>query len=245
MIWLEARERIVREADCVRVVGTARDVTEARHSGGGSPPAGAPGAGDAAPREPRAGDGRRRARLQQPPDGDPRQRPAGARRAAARTTRCGRASSGCSPPRSTEQALTEQMLVYAGRAPRAQKPIDLSWLVAEMLDLARALLPARVTLREELGAGGLGAGRRDPAAAGGAQPGRECRRGDRRSGGHGERSAPVDARERRATRGASGLAPRRMRCSRSSTTAQAWTRRRASACSSRSSARSSRAAVSG
>ena len=35
--------------------------------------------------------------------------------------------------------LTEQMLVYAGRAPRAQKPIDLSSLVAEMLDLARAL----------------------------------------------------------------------------------------------------------
>jgi PAS domain S-box-containing protein len=49
--------------------------------------------------------------------------------------------------------LTEQMLVYAGRAPRAQKPVDLSSLVAEMLDLARASLPPGVELREELGAG--------------------------------------------------------------------------------------------
>ena len=81
--WLEARERIVREADCMRVVGAARDVTEARSGGGGAPPAGAPGAGGAAAREPRAGDGRRRPRLQQPADGDPRQRPAGAGRAAA------------------------------------------------------------------------------------------------------------------------------------------------------------------
>jgi two-component system cell cycle sensor histidine kinase/response regulator CckA len=49
--------------------------------------------------------------------------------------------------------LTEQMLVYAGRAPRAQKPVDLSWLVADMLDLARASLPPGVVLREELGPG--------------------------------------------------------------------------------------------
>jgi CheY-like chemotaxis protein len=44
------------------------------------------------------------------------------------------------------------MLVYAGRAPRVQKPVELSWLVADMLDLARASLPLRVVLREELGA---------------------------------------------------------------------------------------------
>jgi CheY-like chemotaxis protein len=49
--------------------------------------------------------------------------------------------------------LTEQMLVYAGRAPRAQKPVELSWLVADMLDLARASLPTGVALREVLGAG--------------------------------------------------------------------------------------------
>jgi CheY-like chemotaxis protein len=46
--------------------------------------------------------------------------------------------------------LTEQMLVYAGRAPQVQKPVNLSALVEEMLDLARAALPAHVALCEAL-----------------------------------------------------------------------------------------------
>jgi CheY-like chemotaxis protein len=49
--------------------------------------------------------------------------------------------------------LTEQMLVYTGSAPRARKPVELSTLVADMLDLARASLPAAVTLEDRLGAG--------------------------------------------------------------------------------------------
>ena len=48
--------------------------------------------------------------------------------------------------------LTEQMLAYAGRAPQALKPLNLSALVAEMLDLARASLSVRVVLRERLAA---------------------------------------------------------------------------------------------
>jgi len=48
--------------------------------------------------------------------------------------------------------LTEQMLAYAGRAPQALKPLNLSALVAEMLDLARASLSVRVVLRETLAA---------------------------------------------------------------------------------------------
>jgi signal transduction histidine kinase/CheY-like chemotaxis protein len=46
--------------------------------------------------------------------------------------------------------LTEQMLVYAGRASQAQKPVNLSALVEDMLDLARATLPAHVQLRAAL-----------------------------------------------------------------------------------------------
>jgi len=46
--------------------------------------------------------------------------------------------------------LTEQMLVYAGRAPQAPKPVNLSALVEEMLDLARATLPSHVELRASL-----------------------------------------------------------------------------------------------
>jgi len=48
--------------------------------------------------------------------------------------------------------LTEQMLAYAGRAPQARKPVNLSALVEEMLDLARAALPSDTTLREVLAA---------------------------------------------------------------------------------------------
>ena len=47
-------------------------------------------------------------------------------------------------------ALTEQMLVYAGRGSHVRKPSDLSRLVAEMLELLRASLPARCELRHEL-----------------------------------------------------------------------------------------------
>src|SRR5262245_6754841 len=46
--------------------------------------------------------------------------------------------------------LTEQMLVYAGRAPRTRKPVNLSALVGDMLELARATLPSRVELSASL-----------------------------------------------------------------------------------------------
>jgi PAS domain S-box-containing protein len=150
--WLEARERMLREPDCLRVVGAARDVTDARRADeerfrlerqvqeaqrleslglvtGGV-----------------AHDfnnvlavilGNGRLALAELPVDDPL-RPRLERMLAAAEHGAG---------------LTEQMLVYAGRAPRAPKPVDLSWLVAEMLDLARASLPPGVVLREELGAG--------------------------------------------------------------------------------------------
>ena len=47
-------------------------------------------------------------------------------------------------------ALTEQMLVYAGRSSHVRKPKDLSLLVADMLELLRASLPSRCQLRHEL-----------------------------------------------------------------------------------------------
>jgi PAS domain S-box-containing protein len=149
--WLEARERVQRDADGVRVVGAARDITEARHAEeerfrlerqvqeaqrleslglvtGGV-----------------AHDfnnlltvvlGNGRLALAELPAVHPL-RPRLERMLAAAEHGAG---------------LTDQMLVYAGRAPRAQKPVDLSSLVADMLDLARASLPERVTLRESLGA---------------------------------------------------------------------------------------------
>jgi PAS domain S-box-containing protein len=150
--WLEARERLTLEPGCLRVVGAARDVTEARRAEeerfrlerqvqeaqrleslglvtGGV-----------------AHDfnnllavilGNGRLALAELPVGHPL-RPRLERMLAAAEHGAG---------------LTEQMLVYAGRAPRAQKPVDLSWLVADMLDLARASLPPGVVLREELGPG--------------------------------------------------------------------------------------------
>ena len=53
-------------------------------------------------------------------------------------------------------ALTEQMLVYAGRGSHVRKPSDLSRLVADMLELLRASLPARCELRHELAADAWG-----------------------------------------------------------------------------------------
>jgi PAS domain S-box-containing protein len=150
--WLEARERVVRAADGLRVVGAARDVTEAREAEqerlrlerqmqeaqrleslglvtGGV-----------------AHDfsnvltvilGNLRLALGELPSGDAL-RPRLERALAAAEHGAG---------------LTEQMLVYAGGAPQARKPVDLSALVLDMLDLARAALPAHVRLRESLAPG--------------------------------------------------------------------------------------------
>jgi PAS domain S-box-containing protein len=147
--WLEARERVTRAADGLRVVGAARDVTQAREAEqeqlrlerqmqeaqrleslglvtGGV-----------------AHDfsnvltvilGNLRLALAELPPAHPL-RPRLERALAAAEHGAG---------------LTEQMLVYAGRAPQAQKPVDLSALVEEMLDLAHAALPAPVTLYESL-----------------------------------------------------------------------------------------------
>jgi PAS domain S-box-containing protein len=151
VIWLEARERILREADCIRVVGTARNITEARHAeverlrlerqvqeAQRLESLGLVTGGVAHDFNNLLtvilGNGRL-ALAELPPDHP--LRPRLERILAAAEHGAG---------------LTEQMLIYAGRAPRAQKPIDLSWLVADILDLARASLPSGVTLREELGA---------------------------------------------------------------------------------------------
>jgi PAS domain S-box-containing protein len=150
--WLEARERMTREPGCLRVVGAARDITDARRA-----------EEDRFRLERQVQEAQRleslglvtggvahdfnnllavilgngRLALAELPAGDPL-RPRLERMLAAAEHGAG---------------LTEQMLVYAGRAPRAQKPVELSWLVADMLDLARASLPPGVALREELGAG--------------------------------------------------------------------------------------------
>jgi signal transduction histidine kinase/CheY-like chemotaxis protein len=49
-------------------------------------------------------------------------------------------------------ALTEQMLVYAGRGSHVRKAADLSRLVDEMLELVRASLPEGITLETDLAA---------------------------------------------------------------------------------------------
>jgi PAS domain S-box-containing protein len=68
-------------------------------------------------------------------------------------------ASGASPVRRLERmraaaehgaALTEQMLVYAGRGSLVRKPADLSRLVEDTLELVRASLPARCELADEL-----------------------------------------------------------------------------------------------
>jgi len=150
--WLEARERAVRHADHVRVVGAARDVTEAR----------------AAEQE--------RLRLERQVQEAQRLESLGLVTGGVahdfnnlltvilgngRLALAELPADHALRPRLERilaaaehgAGLTEQMLVYAGRAPRAQKPVDLSSLVAEMLDLARASLPSHVTLRDQLGAG--------------------------------------------------------------------------------------------
>ncbi len=209
--WLEARQRVVRHPDYLRVVGAARDVTEARlaeeerfrlerqvqeaqrFESLGLVTSGV------------AHDfnnlltvilGNGRLALAELPAGHPL-RPRLERMLVAAEHGAG---------------LTDQMLVYAGRAPRAQKPVDLSSLVAEMLDLARASLPERVTLRESLGAGVWVQGDETQlrqvvlnlvANAGEAIGGRPGTVEVRTS--HGEASAA----ELAAARGASGLVPGR------------------------------------
>jgi PAS domain S-box-containing protein len=148
--WLEARERILREQDCVRVLGAARDVTEAREA-----------QEERLRLERQVLEAQRLESLGLVAGGiahdfnnlltvilgngtlalaelpaDHALRPRLERMLAAAEHGAG---------------LTEQMLVYAGRAPRVRKPIELSGLVAEMLDLARASLPPGVALRDELG----------------------------------------------------------------------------------------------
>jgi len=148
--WLEARERVERDADCLRIIGAARDVTEARHSE------------------------EERFRLERQVQETQRLESLGLVTGGVAhdfnnllTVILGNgrlALAELPPPHPLRPrlerilaaaehgaGLTEQMLVYAGRAPRAQKPVDLTSLVAEMLDLARAALPARVTLHEQLG----------------------------------------------------------------------------------------------
>jgi PAS domain S-box-containing protein len=150
--WFEARERISRDAQGLRVVGACRDVTEAREA-----------EAERLQLERRMLEAQRleslglvtggvahdfnnqltvilgnaRIALAELPAGHPA-RPRLERVVAA-------AEHGA--------ALTDQMLVYAGRTPRTQKPIDLSWLVDDSLDLARASLPSHVTLSESLAAG--------------------------------------------------------------------------------------------
>ena len=147
--WLEARERVTRDGKGLRVVGAARDVSDARE------------AEEEAHRLERqmqeaqrleslglvtggvAHDfsnvltvilGNVRLALAELPAAHPL-RPRLERALAAAEHGAG---------------LTEQMLVYAGRGPQAQKPVNLSALVSDMLDLARAAVPARVRLRESL-----------------------------------------------------------------------------------------------
>jgi PAS domain S-box-containing protein len=148
--WLEARERIQRDADGIRIVGAARDVTDARHSE------------------------EERFRLERQVQETQRLESLGLVTSGVAhdfnnlltvILGNGRLALAELPPLHSARprlermlaaaehgaGLTDQMLVYAGRAPRAQKPVELSSLVAEMLDLARASLPARVTLNELLG----------------------------------------------------------------------------------------------
>lgn len=147
--WLEARERVTQAADGLRVVGAARDVSEAREAE------------------------QERLRLEREMQeaqrleslglvtggvahdfsnvltvilGNLRLALAELPAAHALRPRLERALAAAEHG----AGLTEQMLVYAGRATQAQKPVNLSVLVEEMLDLARAALPAPVKLCETL-----------------------------------------------------------------------------------------------
>ena len=149
--WIETRERVERDTDGIRIVGAARDITEARHSE------------------------EERFRLERQVQEAQRLESLGLVTGGVahdfnnlltvilgngRMALADLSSSDPLRPRLERMlaaaehgaGLTEQMLVYAGRAPRAQKPVELSSLVADMLDLARASLPGRVRLREVLGA---------------------------------------------------------------------------------------------
>ncbi len=147
--WLEARERVTREAGGLRVVGAGRDISDAREA-----------EAEAHRLERQMQEAQRleslglvtggvahdfsnvltvilgnvRLALAELPAAHPL-RPRLERALAAAEHGAG---------------LTEQMLVYAGRGPRAQKPVNLSALVGDMLDLTRAAVPAHVELRESL-----------------------------------------------------------------------------------------------
>jgi PAS domain S-box-containing protein len=148
--WLEARERVARDAGGLRVVGAARDVSEAR----------------AAEQE--------RHRLERQMQEAQRLESLGLVTGGVAhdfsnvltvilgNVRLALADLPAPHPLRPRleralaaaehgEGLTEQMLVYAGRAPQAQKPVNLSALVADMLDLARAAVPPHIQLRESLG----------------------------------------------------------------------------------------------
>ncbi|MEN8159318.1 MAG: ATP-binding protein [Myxococcota bacterium] len=147
--WLEARERVVRDGDGFRVLGAARDVSVAREA--------------AAQRQQLerqmleaqrieslglvtggvAHDfsnvltvvlGNLRLALAELPDASPLR------------TRLERALVAAEHG----EELTEQMLVYAGGAPQARKPLQLSALVDDMRRLARAALDGDVRLFDSL-----------------------------------------------------------------------------------------------
>jgi PAS domain S-box-containing protein len=147
--WLEARERVTRDAGGLRVVGAGRDISDAREA-----------EAEAHRLERQMQEAQRleslglvtggvahdfsnvltvilgnvRLALAELPAAHPL-RPRLERALAAAEHGAG---------------LTQQMLVYAGRGPRAQKPVNLSALVGDMLDLTRAAVPAHVQLRESL-----------------------------------------------------------------------------------------------
>jgi PAS domain S-box-containing protein len=149
--WLEVRERVTRGADGVRVLGAARDVTEARLAE------------------------QERARLERQMQEAQRLESLGLVTGGvahdfnnlltvilgnARLALAELPAGHALRPRLERMlaaaehgaGLTEQMLVYAGRAPQAPKPVNLSALVGDMLDLARASLPEGARLHETLGA---------------------------------------------------------------------------------------------
>ena len=242
--WLEARERVTQAADGLRVVGAARDVSQAREAE------------------------QERHRLERQMQEAQRLESLGLVTGGVahdfsnvltvilgnvRLALADLPASHALRPR-LERALaaaehgaglTEQMLVYAGRVPQAQKPVNLSALVEDMLDLARAAVPAPVQLRDALAPDVwvqgdetqlrqvvlnlvANAARRSARGAAGSISGRSSSKPRRAS-----------SRVRRAARASR---PAATRCSRWRTTAPASIPPRRSACSSRSSAPSSRGA---
>jgi PAS domain S-box-containing protein len=132
--WLEARERVIPDGDGYRVLGAARDVSAAREA-----------AAQRQQLERQMLEAQRmeslglvtggvRLALAELSDADPL-RPRLERALVA-------AEHG--------EELTEQMLVYAGGAPQARKPLQLSALVDDMRPLARAALDPNVRLFDSL-----------------------------------------------------------------------------------------------